>query len=115
MAAIRGVNPKTERAIAFWYDLRYWQPLWIYCCAVAPTVTIAARSALGGAAMDSFTAQALASVLRAEIDSGRAAEYTAAHTRMTDELPVAIRPPLSLASIVDFAEFLDESGGFGVW
>lgn len=98
-------DPKTGEEFYLWR----WRPLWDYCLEVSPQIAGKVGGDghyNGGAGLDEADSRRLAMVLRGEIESGRTAEYAARYAKKND--------PFSVENVQEFAEFLENCGGFEI-
>jgi hypothetical protein len=103
----------------------WWHPLWTYCEEVVAPELCAGVSGHhnNGDGLDAGGALFLGTLLQAEIDSGRCAQYAADRAARLDALPVepnGKRPfetnySFAVKNVQEFANFLKHSGGFEIF
>ena len=112
-----GVAPKTEAGEYFRNNIWWWHPLAAYVCDIAPDVTSHCEGWHwnDGEGLDETHSLELARKIRKDIDSGRASVYEQAHRNRAERLPKEQQYPFSLENVREFAEFLENCGGFAIW
>ncbi len=141
-----GVNPKSQKGEYFRNNVWWWRPLWNYCVTVAPVVCCKVTGAQfnDGDGLGDEDSLLLAKALKAEIESGRTAEYARGYKQWQASLPsrgkcnpcggsgihekskcpwcdgAGLAPaweaeyPFAVDNVKGFAEFLQYCGGFQI-
>lgn len=85
---VMGLEPTSEQGSYFRNNVWWWRPLWNYCEEVAPALCDGVSGHYNdGDGLDSVSASELATVLFAEIESGRTEQYRLNYYAQLAELP----------------------------
>lgn len=90
---VYGKAPVSEKGEYFRNNIWWWHPLWDYCLSVMPGLAEAVpdgHSNGGDGLKTGIEARQLADVLRAEVESGRTAEYATRRNAYLESLPLEL-------------------------
>lgn len=108
---VYGKAAANEKGGYFRNNIWWWHPLWDYCLNVSYVAQQVKNGHYNeGDGLNAEDAKLLAETLRAEIASGRCAEYAKKH--MSEEHSKSF--PFSVENVAEFAEFLENCGGFEI-
>ena len=113
---VLGIAPTSEKGDYFGLNVWGWHPLWGYCAEISD---VAARVENGhsndGDGLNAADAKLLAQELKRSIDNGQWASFIQRLNERAAETPG--EPPYDalLPKLLEFADFLEDCGGFKIW
>jgi hypothetical protein len=112
--AVYGLKPRNEQGKVFKNNIWWWGPLADYCIQIGGSLARKCRywHYNQGDGLEDADSRTLAALLRAELESGRTAEYAMRYRAEQEALQEPL--PFAVENVQEFTEFLENCGGFEI-